>query len=56
MSLTTVTPEHNLQKLGPTVEIAHPESMLDDEEMCKILPFLALPDGAHMVRNLFGVV
>ena len=29
--------------------------MLDDEEMCKILPFLALPDGAHQVRKVFGV-
>lgn len=37
-------------KVGPTVEIAHPKSILDDEELCKILPFLALPDGAHLVR------
>ncbi|KAF8318471.1 hypothetical protein DL93DRAFT_2054522 [Clavulina sp. PMI_390] len=34
--------------LGPTVEMAHPKSILEDEEMCKILPFLALPDGAHL--------
>lgn len=29
--------------------MAYPKTILDDEEMCKILPFLALPDGAHLV-------
>lgn len=24
--------------------------MFEDEEIAKILPFLALPDGAHLVR------
>ncbi|KAG8992784.1 late secretory pathway protein avl9 [Tulasnella sp. JGI-2019a] len=33
--------------VGPRVEMAYPESLLLDEELCKILPFLALPDGAH---------
>jgi hypothetical protein len=39
------------KQVGPTVEMAYPESILDDEELCKILPFLALPDGAHLVIN-----
>jgi hypothetical protein len=39
-------------KVGPRIEMAHPKTLLDDEEMCKILPFLALPDGAHLVRHL----
>ncbi|KAF8340671.1 transport protein Avl9-domain-containing protein [Cantharellus anzutake] len=34
--------------VGPTIEIAYPQSILEDEELCKILPFLALPDGAHL--------
>ncbi|KAG8915190.1 late secretory pathway protein avl9, partial [Tulasnella sp. 408] len=33
--------------VGPRVEMAHPPSLLDDKELCAILPFLALPDGAH---------
>ncbi|KAG8983671.1 late secretory pathway protein avl9 [Tulasnella sp. 427] len=33
--------------VGPRVEMAHPASLLDDKELCTILPFLALPDGAH---------
>ncbi|KAG8881086.1 late secretory pathway protein avl9 [Tulasnella sp. 331] len=33
--------------VGPRVEMAYPESLLLDEELCKVLPFLALPDGAH---------
>lgn len=30
--------------------MAHPKSIMEDKEMCGILPFLALPDGAHLVR------
>ncbi|EJT98777.1 hypothetical protein DACRYDRAFT_110671 [Dacryopinax primogenitus] len=34
--------------VGPKVEFAVPPSVGADEEMCGILPFLALPDGAHL--------
>ncbi|WWC72258.1 uncharacterized protein I206_106220 [Kwoniella pini CBS 10737] len=38
--------------IGPTVEFAYPPSLQlaiqDDEEWMKLLPFLALPDGAHL--------
>ncbi|WVR09652.1 hypothetical protein IAU60_006726 [Kwoniella sp. DSM 27419] len=38
--------------IGPTVEFAYPPSLQaaiqDDEDWAKLLPFLALPDGAHM--------
>ena len=37
-------------QVGPRIELAEPASLLEDEEMCKLLPFLALPDGAHQVR------
>ncbi|KAG8903085.1 late secretory pathway protein avl9 [Tulasnella sp. 403] len=33
--------------VGPRVEMAYPDHLHQDEEMLKILPFLALPDGAH---------
>lgn len=35
--------------VGPQVEYAHPKELLEDEELCSNLPFLALPDGSHMV-------
>jgi hypothetical protein len=33
---------------GPKIEFSE-GSVCDDEEVAKILPFLSLPDGAHMV-------
>lgn len=36
-------------KVGPRVEFFE-GSVFEDEELVKILPFLALPDGAHLVR------
>ncbi|UZJ53576.1 hypothetical protein CBS101457_002896 [Exobasidium rhododendri] len=33
--------------VGPQVEYAHPKELLEDEELCANLPFLALPDGSH---------
>ncbi|BGP42293.1 hypothetical protein JCM10449v2_006298 [Rhodotorula kratochvilovae] len=33
--------------LGPTIEFTHPESLKDNAELQRNLPFLALPDGAH---------
>ena len=38
-------------QVGPTIEMAYPQSIHEDEELCKILPFLALPDGAHLVNH-----
>ena len=39
-------------QIGPTVEYAHPPSLATaiqaDPELGRILPFLALPDGAHL--------
>jgi hypothetical protein len=39
--------------VGPTVEWSYPESLTKalerDEELTRLLPFLALPDGAHLV-------
>lgn len=40
---------HSLQ-IGPRIEFSQGE-ILEDEEVAKILPFLALPDGAHLVRS-----
>ncbi|KAK8853450.1 hypothetical protein IAR55_004157 [Kwoniella newhampshirensis] len=38
--------------IGPTVEFAYPPSLQaaisDDESLSRLLPFLALPDGAHL--------
>ncbi|WWC64850.1 uncharacterized protein I303_107464 [Kwoniella dejecticola CBS 10117] len=38
--------------IGPTVEFAYPPSLQlaiqDDEDWMRLLPFLALPDGAHL--------
>jgi hypothetical protein len=36
--------------VGPQVEYAHPKELLEDEELCGKLPFLALPDGSHLAR------
>lgn len=39
--------------VGPTVEWSYPDSLTDalkrDQELTRLLPFLALPDGAHLV-------
>jgi hypothetical protein len=35
--------------LGPIVEFSQPASLKNDEDVNKNLPFLALPDGAHLV-------
>ncbi|KDQ20941.1 hypothetical protein BOTBODRAFT_151915 [Botryobasidium botryosum FD-172 SS1] len=37
--------------VGPKIELVHPPTLAEDEEMCKILPFLALPDGAHLTSE-----
>jgi hypothetical protein len=37
--------------VGPQVEYAHPKELLEDEELCGKLPFLALPDGSHLVSS-----
>ncbi|KAN0061191.1 hypothetical protein ACQY0O_006926 [Thecaphora frezii] len=34
--------------VGPQVEYAHPNELLDDEDLVRSLPFLALPDGSHL--------
>jgi len=36
--------------VGPRIEF-HEGEIFEDEEIAKILPFLALPDGAHLVTN-----
>ena len=40
-------------EIGPTVEFAYPPSLEaaieDDEDLARLLPFMALPDGAHLV-------
>ncbi|PSR70819.1 hypothetical protein PHLCEN_2v13260 [Hermanssonia centrifuga] len=38
--------------VGPTIEFSRGD-IFDDEEIAKILPFLALPDGAHLIM-FFG--
>ena len=37
--------------MGPRVEFFE-GAAFEDEELLKILPFLALPDGAHLVCTL----
>lgn len=39
-----------MDKVGPRIEYSSGD-IFDDEEVAKILPFLALPDGAHLVRR-----
>lgn len=36
--------------VGPQIEYAHPKEVAEDEELRSNLPFLALPDGSHLVR------
>lgn len=36
-------------QVGPRIEYFKGD-IFEDEEVVKILPFLALPDGAHLVR------
>jgi hypothetical protein len=38
-------------QVGPRIEYSK-GAIFDDEEVAKILPFLALPDGAHLVYLL----
>jgi hypothetical protein len=42
--------------LGPTVEWSFPTSLAEDEPLSqqinRNLPFLALPDGAHLVSRI----
>lgn len=42
-------------EIGPTVEYAYPASLqaaiANDEDLNRLLPFLALPDGAHLVSS-----
>jgi hypothetical protein len=39
--------------LGPVIEFSHPAWLKDDTDLQASLPFLALPDGAHLVSRLF---
>ncbi|KAJ6582813.1 transport protein Avl9-domain-containing protein [Mycena sp. CBHHK59/15] len=41
--------------VGPRIEYSTGD-IFDDEEVCKILPFLALPDGAHLDYSYFHLV
>lgn len=40
--------------IGPNIEFSYPTEFEDEGELNKILPFLALPDGAHTVRPFFA--
>ena len=41
-------------QVGPKIEFSR-GPIFEDEEIAKILPFLALPDGAHLVcENVTG--
>ncbi|KAJ3554364.1 hypothetical protein NP233_g12437 [Leucocoprinus birnbaumii] len=46
--LPTATCQHVTSQVGPRIEWSKGE-IFDDEEVAKILPFLALPDGAHLI-------
>ncbi|CAD7061085.1 unnamed protein product [Tilletia caries] len=37
--------------VGPQIEFAHPNSLLDDPDLASNLPFLALPDGSHLIAS-----
>ena len=39
-----------LYQVGPKIEY-YSGDIFEDDELAKILPFLALPDGAHLVRR-----
>lgn len=38
--------------LGPIVDYSYPPELQKDEDIIRSLPFLALPDGAHMVGHI----
>ena len=44
-----------LIQVGPSVEYAYPADLRaridSDPELLRVLPFLALPDGAHLVSD-----
>lgn len=42
---------HNL---GPIIEFCHPPNLVTDHDFARLLPFLALPDGAHMTQEDFS--
>jgi hypothetical protein len=42
----------SIAKVGPRIEFSQ-GSVFEDEDIAKILPFLALPDGAHLVYHQF---
>jgi hypothetical protein len=50
-SLLTQSFSNNGIQVGPKIEYSRGD-IFDDEEVYKILPFLALPDGAHLVCTL----
>lgn len=39
-----------LLKIGPQIEFSD-GALFQDEQIASILPFLALPDGAHLVNS-----
>lgn len=42
--------------VGPQLEYSYPASLLENAELCTQLPFLALPDGSHLVCGLANSV
>lgn len=44
-----ISPQNHL--VGPRMEYACPSGLLDNEELASHLPFMALPDGSHLVRH-----
>jgi hypothetical protein len=48
-SFANVPPPDFLSQVGPRIEYSK-GTVFEDQELCKVLPFLALPDGAHLVR------
>jgi hypothetical protein len=47
---TCITLESHGTQVGPKIEFCHGD-IFQDEDIVKILPFLALPDGAHLVST-----
>jgi hypothetical protein len=45
---TCITFGSSCTQVGPKIEFCNGD-IFHDEEVAKILPFLALPDGAHLV-------
>ncbi|TIC61802.1 hypothetical protein E3Q03_02533 [Wallemia mellicola] len=39
---------------GPIIEYCHPKDTITDNDFTRLLPFLALPDGAHMTQEDFS--